>query len=450
MAGKFPSSFVPNIEGASYHPKWESANKNGDAPKWRTFRDAVLAYSKGDPSVAVPVMATKYGKALVAAGEDYMSVLDLGASYPPVEEPPPPGGIPPLPASWDTPIVITAGGTYEGAWESTSFNPAIVIQTSQPVTISGYVRKLQGGGTIIDANPGGQVNVTIEDLYAYGPVAWQESPRFFWSENHKSLVFQNCTMVNTSGIEISYGAAASGLTLTRCRHTNIKGNATGGTVTKLGNFIQFRQTQTCDIQISWNEVVNEHNQSMPEDLISLYHASNAHIFDNMFWHQSALNNTSGSSQSGITIDASGGLAAGPACSNNTIERNQVVDGMGIYAAVQGGGNNNQLLDNRVVSNGYLPDGVTPVNNGYSGIDIPIGGTNNHAHGNIVGYMGRAQTPPGAPVRRDYSTLAGCPEGEVAEAANNTFMPGPITAQTEADEWTFWLAKLAANSIRVGA
>jgi len=44
----FPKEFVPNIEGASYHPKWVAANKSGDAPKWAAFRDAVLTYKAGD------------------------------------------------------------------------------------------------------------------------------------------------------------------------------------------------------------------------------------------------------------------------------------------------------------------------------------------------------------------------------------------------------------------
>lgn len=94
MAGEtriFPDLFVPNAEGSSYHPKWEKANPNGDAPKWRAFRDAVRAYEKGD-GITVPSMATKYGKALVAAGKLHMSVIDLGAEWETPPPPPPPGG----------------------------------------------------------------------------------------------------------------------------------------------------------------------------------------------------------------------------------------------------------------------------------------------------------------------------------------------------------------------
>jgi hypothetical protein len=67
----FPDEFVPNIQGAPYHSKWESANKNGDTLRWRAFRDALLVSG----TAAIPVMATKYGRALVAAGKEHMSIV---------------------------------------------------------------------------------------------------------------------------------------------------------------------------------------------------------------------------------------------------------------------------------------------------------------------------------------------------------------------------------------
>jgi hypothetical protein len=75
----FPSEYVPNEQASAAHKKWEQANPNGDAPKWRAYRDAVLRYKKGD-SVFIPNMATPHGKALVAAGKLHMSVTDIGAA----------------------------------------------------------------------------------------------------------------------------------------------------------------------------------------------------------------------------------------------------------------------------------------------------------------------------------------------------------------------------------
>lgn len=89
MSSIFPSEYVPNEQASTNHKKWEQANPSGDAPKWRAFRDAVVAYETGD-TVPIPNMATPHGKALVAAGKLHMSVTDLGSVWtPPDPEPPP-------------------------------------------------------------------------------------------------------------------------------------------------------------------------------------------------------------------------------------------------------------------------------------------------------------------------------------------------------------------------
>lgn len=96
----FPEEFVPNIQGSSYHPKWIKSNPN-EAQRWEQYRDACIAHVGGKPVPQVPQMASKYGKALVAAGKEHVSVTDLGADYDPPEpnpEPPPP---PPPPPSGD-------------------------------------------------------------------------------------------------------------------------------------------------------------------------------------------------------------------------------------------------------------------------------------------------------------------------------------------------------------
>ncbi len=87
MSELFGDEFVPNEEASTNHKKWEQANPRGDAPKWREFRDKVLAYKKGD-SVPIPSMATPHGKALIAAGKQHMSVTDIGSAPPPA----PPSG----------------------------------------------------------------------------------------------------------------------------------------------------------------------------------------------------------------------------------------------------------------------------------------------------------------------------------------------------------------------
>lgn len=110
---RFRDEFVPNIEGSTYHPRWVKANPS-EASKWQAFRDAAIAYKHGD-TLAVPTMATKYGKALAAAGKEHMSVIDLGAA--PVTPPPPPPPPAPSAVTW---------GINGSKWYDATHNPFLV------------------------------------------------------------------------------------------------------------------------------------------------------------------------------------------------------------------------------------------------------------------------------------------------------------------------------------
>lgn len=87
----FPDDYVPNAEGATAHKQWVKSNPV-EAAKWATFRDKAIVYETGD-ALTPPSMATKYGKALVAAGKLHVSVTDIGSAEPtplPPDPPPPP------------------------------------------------------------------------------------------------------------------------------------------------------------------------------------------------------------------------------------------------------------------------------------------------------------------------------------------------------------------------
>lgn len=62
----FRDEFVPNIQGFNKlsYTTWKRSNP-GEATRWETYRDGILAGQSPSP----PTMATKFGKALVAAGE---------------------------------------------------------------------------------------------------------------------------------------------------------------------------------------------------------------------------------------------------------------------------------------------------------------------------------------------------------------------------------------------
>ena len=344
------------------------------------------------------------------------------------------GADPTAASAWGPPITITRAGTYAGSWESTSSTPAVTIATSAPVTITGRVRNL-AGGTLIDAIPGGAVQVTVDHVFGYGGGSYQTSGRFFQAYDFKSVAIRNSTIENTRGIELTYGVAGSSVVVTRNKHRNIQGNA----VSPVGNFVQLREVQNASIEVSWNEIVNEYGKSNPEDIISLYHSSNARVHDNMLWHQSTPGNAyNTSSQGGITLDSSG---MGPGCHRNRIARNQVVDGQGIVTHVTHGGDDNLLSDNRIVSDGRLPNGRRN-GNGWLAMRVVPGGANNHAHGNVIGFVNR----DGA---RNDAAFDGTPEGDAGEWKQNLRLRGPITRASEQREWTVWKRKLAAKKIRVG-
>jgi hypothetical protein len=78
-------------------------------------------------------------------------------------------------------------------------------------------------------------------------------------------------------------------------------------------------------------------------------------------------------------------------------------------------------------------------NGYEGIWIGTNGTNNRAHGNVVGFVNRDG------VRSD-GRFSGAAKGEAGAWATNTHMPSPVSLAVEQNEWTLWQQKLSASGV----
>ncbi len=79
----FKDVFVPNAEGATNSfSKWKAANP-GEYQKWETFKTAIFNAATPEDLPAPPVMASKKGKELVAAGElamQFFIVIHLAQS----------------------------------------------------------------------------------------------------------------------------------------------------------------------------------------------------------------------------------------------------------------------------------------------------------------------------------------------------------------------------------
>lgn len=386
------------------------------------------------------------------------ALLDqIGVAPPPPPPPPPPpaNGVP-IPANG----VITTGGVYTGA-----HNGLIDVQTTALVTFANCTITNTTGTNLISAVGAGKQVVLDHCTFTGGP-KFQTSGRLIEMWQQKSLEVKNCTIQGTRGIELSLGDPTGHILVTRNRHTD----PAGGDVDRYGSgaladFVQFRVCHAASIEVSWNEIVQHYQPALDGptcmDTISIYHTSGVHCFDNMLWHQSLPGNLDGtgqpngqySSQGGITLDESD--RAGDPVSNCLIERNQVIDGYGIVTYTNFAGSNNLLKDNRIVADGFLPDGSKTHNSWGSPLTILKGsGTNNHAHDNYVSYRDRLGNQPLDSYGGGFDNFAaqalnGAAEGGNAEWHNNTYVANPTKASEDA-EWTLWQQKLTVNGITIGA
>lgn len=328
-----------------------------------------------------------------------------------------------------TPYVINSGGTYTGNWECTTSADTIQITTTSPVTIRGRIRNLNGGRCIYSSQA---VNLTVDHCEITGPTTGGH--RWLELANWRAVTITNCTIYRTRGIQLE-NPSASGATLliSRCRHENIRGYIFPPGPP--GNFIQMRDVQNATSEISWCEIIDEYNLSEPTDIFSLYKTAYVYLHDTYIKGQYEPNNGSGSwSMNTVTLDPGG---QGSLMHHNRIEDNHLLDtlSIGMFA----GGSDNTFHRNRIVSSGKLPDGFTNVAQWSQPIHIFTGGTNNHAHNNVIGYTNQGSWRTG-----DFS-------GTVDDSsANQTYLSQPVTPATVDNETTIWNAKVAAAGVTIGA
>lgn len=437
-AGKiFPQEYLPNAQGAAYHAKWVKSNP-GEASKWATYRDKVLAHKKGQTPPTKPAMGSKYGKALVAAGSLHVSVLDLGTVWPPA---PPPGGspppdantAPPLPAvagSFSGPIIISAGGTYTGNWESTDpGTAAVMIATTEPVIIEDSQIRHLTGGRCIRNEWGLNVDVTVRRC-----VGWGGRHRFIEVEGHRNFVVENCTMNQTGGIRPNITQSGSTTIIRYNYHLNPRNTPEG-----FGNFIQLNGTNadgSGTVLIEWNQAVGQHNKCDCEDTISIIGARNGIIRYNMLWHNSLPNNAPGTNGS-ITFEAA---------RDWEFHNNYIVDSTAC-PYIQGDDHNIYGHHNRCIQDGYLHPPYDNIQTwATGGWTILSPSTGCHLHDNVFGWTGNG----GAREEKPLFQSPGTPHTQNIEWDLNTHLPSPITREMEEDEWISWQNDLVANNITIGA
>jgi chitinase len=361
------------------------------------------------------------------------------------------------------PIIITAGGTYSGFWESQDSDvPTVRIRTTEPVIIENAL--IRGRGNLIHSEVSG-VRLTVRNTLGVGLTPSRSDARvgrFLNLENISSALIENNTLEQTAGMYFAglnpARAASDTIRVLRNRAKNIDGRRPNGT-RELVQFVQFNGVRgLAGVEIAWNEVINEPGNSAVEDNINLFKssgtASSPILIHNNYLQGSYLPDPtmSGHTGGGIMLGDGQPESFEAASAHAKAYRNQVVNATHYGIAIVHG-HDLEFFENRIINSGLLPDGRRQgsANVGsylVNGEDNDALNTptfyNNSAHHNTIGYV--AWWVPGD-VKRNDTWFRTC---STELCHSNQALAGPITPQTEQAELELWREKLRSNNIVIGA
>lgn len=350
-------------------------------------------------------------------------------------------------------LVIRRGGTYTGTFRSlSSAQPCVRIATTEPVLLENCT--FEGAGHLVEClQPGARL--TLRRCTGRGLLPTQDQTprgRFLTASEARSVLVENCRLEHTSGIYIykwsGDGTAAQTLRIIGNRVRNIDGRYRDGGGLTVG-FVGLNQVLgVAGIEIAWNEVVNEPDQSLVEDNISLYNSSGTpqspiRVHDN--YVQGAYPYPATAARytgTGLNTDGDGGSALTTTAYVEAYQ-NQFVSTCNAAMNVAAG-HHVRYHHNRVVTSGQLPDGrklpttyaATAVFNAYDKpFDVFYA---HHVDHNVIGYANPAYHLP-YPGRHDLS------DQNCRPCTDNEHLPNPITLETERQEWVRWQRKQAQHA-----
>ncbi|TGE14045.1 Ig-like domain-containing protein [Hymenobacter elongatus] len=355
--------------------------------------------------------------------------------------------------SYAGPLVITQGGTYSGNYRSTDSSvPAIRVQTTQPVIIENCI--IASAGEMIDARYSG-TSLIIRNNRGYGltpSVDNKERGHFVATNQSKSLRIENNYMEQTTGISVHMwtgdGSASQTLTVRYNQAKNIDARYRNGGNT-FGNFVGLDKVYNLkNMEIAWNEVVNEPNNSRVEDNIALY--SSGGTADNPFRiHDNYVQGAYPFPATGSEFTGTGMIVDGDQASNQGfIEAydNHFVSTCNSAMNIAGG-HDVYYHRNRIVTSGLMPNG-TRLNSTYTGIAVfnyygqGASFGNFKVDNNTIGYVQWGRNSP-------YQDRQDEADYGFKILTNTQHLPNPITLQTEKDEYTRWLGKVSQNGLKIG-
>lgn len=369
------------------------------------------------------------------------------------------------------PLVITRGGTYRGNWQS--FDPAVpavLVKTREPVVIEGSV--LRGRGDLIK---GADINLTVRNTtgYALNPLTSGAFPgRFLAVYKAVNLRIENNSLYGTSGMYVNLfvGTPSAGHTIKilRNRIRNVDGRYVDhvGKVTGKRYYVQAvqfnRLVRVPNIEIAWNEVINEPGESAVEDNISVYESSGTaaspiRIHNNYIFGAYAADPLKAQNYSGGGILLGDGDKESMDTAGGYVEvyNNQVINTSNHGVAIAGG-HHHRVFGNRVLSSGLLPNGVVDPNANV-GVYVwniktrtgKVAATfvNNSVQKNIVGW--KRFGPAGKEYYNNLWTPS-CSEATGNICKDNQDWPAPVTQEAERQEFALWQQKLEQSDVVVGA
>jgi hypothetical protein len=371
---------------------------------------------------------------------------------------------------WQGPLVITAGGTYSGNWQSTDAKtPAVTVATTDPVIIENS--HIRGTGNLITTNVQGS-NLTVRNslgLALNAAVKGQPNGNFVEVSSPARLDVENNYVENARGGVIVHGYAGTRngeqtivIRANRARNlTGLLSDGNGGYLPGEGSsvspahFIQFDSVQSVPrIEVGWNEVVNYPGESLVADNIDLYRSSgtaNGPLEIHDTYIQGAYPYRAQDAYAGGGIETKGTPADSvqEAPAFNSIHDNQVI-GTVNYGIKFAAGHDNIATNNRVISSGLLADGtkiaaedVGLVNGGAVGQGSSL--YNNTMRDNIVGWNCWKSSCAQEGYRKDQFF----PASPVDYTANSVISTRSITFNMEDSEYQVWQNKMSAAAVSVG-
>uniref|UniRef100_UPI00260A929F Ig-like domain-containing protein n=1 Tax=uncultured Pontibacter sp. TaxID=453356 RepID=UPI00260A929F len=266
----------------------------------------------------------------------------------------------------------------------------------------------------------------------------------------RNIVVENCYMENTAGIYIGQryegnGSGANSIKIRYNKAKNIDGRVHGGQT--FAQFVQFNYRGTVPgVEVAWNQVINDAGNSAVEDNINIYNTKGAagnpiRIHNNYIEGAYPIPHTGSSySGGGIITDGDGDISIAPAYIE--ANDNHLVN-LGNYSMGIAGGNNVRYHHNRAINSATFKNGAkfAMYTSGLWSKDYYKKNTtfNNSVDNNTVAINAWGYTNN----RNDVSVA------EDAAFTNNNFLPGAVSLQMEAEEFSRWNQKLAQQGIKLG-